>query len=138
TGSLCGHFTSTAEVKFDDSQTRLPHGAISPRIDMQPSVAPQPVTVTASQQQSDRINKAGKVTDEDLHELLGGNYGKPFKILTKGSDGGSGGSIAGSFGTRGAMFEDHSKLPSRRNTSRRYNNGIRAAFTRDAKFDDRT
>ncbi|KAK3185611.1 hypothetical protein K4F52_005711 [Lecanicillium sp. MT-2017a] len=106
TGSLCGYFTTNSEVKFGDG-TRLPYGANPPRISKQPSVAPQVVTVTASGSQSTRIINAGKVTKDDLRELLGADYGKPFRIII------NGGSVSGTFdGSGNVIFDPSSKIPS--------------------------
>ena len=109
-GYLSGYFTTSGGVTID-STSQIPDGGNIPIIQKQPSTAPPVITVTATPPQSASIIAAGKLTDKDLHDLLGGDYGKPFRIVLTGSTGSQIGFVSGSFTSRGVKFDPTSNIP---------------------------
>ena len=109
-GYLAGYFTGDGGVSFDED-SRVPEGGSLPRIQKQPSLAPTVTTITLSGGQSAKIIAAGRVSDSQLQEILGADYGGPFKLYLTSAGGQRIGVVSGSFTGSGVHFDDGTNIP---------------------------
>ena len=110
-GYLAGYFTGGGGVSFDEN-SRIPGGGSLPNIQKQPSLAPTVTTITLSGGQSGKIIAAGRVSDSQLQDILGADYGRPFKLYLTGAGGQRIGVVSGSFNGNGVHFDDGTNIPS--------------------------
>ncbi|KAK5989309.1 hypothetical protein PT974_10824 [Cladobotryum mycophilum] len=108
-GSIQGYFTVDGGITWETNQD-LPVGAVLPNIQKQPSLAPVVHTVTLSGSQSSKVNAEGTFSDANLRDFLGGDYGKPFRLILTDNLGNNVGFLSGSFSSNGAQFDSHRSI----------------------------
>lgn len=127
-GFLAGYFTTDGKLKLD-RRSELPGDVSFPDVRFQPSIAPKPVSVTANEAQTKSIIAAGQVSDQDLQDLLGDDYGKAFVITLTGSGGSQVGTVSGTFSENGIKFDSDSKIPKPTSTSNGNGSGDKPTST---------